>query len=224
MRFFIGIPCYRDSPRLRETVDSLQENTATECELQIRICPQSVVKNRNELLQKAKKYDADFVCLTDDDVDFTPEWDAKLLSRMEPGIGQTGPLLLDPQGKVWSAWIDYGEGFSPYQVGMGSDVLPEFQVVATAPGLCGCVTIYSREFLDSVDWAFDDRYDTSQFEDVDQTLTVRERGFHTLYNGEVSVTHCCSGSTPRNNVENFTKLRDKWAEWVKENQWNSTTS
>lgn len=224
MRFFIGIPCYRDCERLRKTVESIQQHTVTECELVAHIQPQSVVANRNEILRKAKEYDADFVCMSDDDVDFTPGWDEKLLARMEPGVGQTAPLLLYPDGKVFTAWIDINDGFSPYQVGQGGKVYPEMRECWYAPGVCGCVSIFSREFLDSVNWEFDAQYTGSQFEDVDQTLTVRRNGFHVLYNGEVCLTHCQQNDTPRHNIENYEKLKRKWENWVEENQWNSMSS
>lgn len=224
MRFFIGIPCYRDCERLRTTVESISQHTVTPCELNVQIYPQSVVANRNVLLQRAKEYDADFVCMSDDDVDFTPGWDEKLLSRMEPGIGQTGPLLLYPDGKVFTAWIDIADGFQPYQVGWKGEILPEMRECWYVPGVSGCVSVFSRGFLDSVDWKFDTQYTGSQFEDVDQTLTVRKNGFHVLYNGEVALTHDPVGGTPRHNAENYEKLKAKWEDWVEENKWNSMTS
>lgn len=224
MRFFIGIPCYRDCERLWKTVDSIRQHTVTPCELVAQVYPQSVVENRNELLRSAKAYDADYVCFSDDDVDFTPEWDAKLLSRMEPGIGQTAPLLLYPDGSVCNAWIDIADGFMPYQVGWKGAIHPEMKEVWLVPGVSGCVSIFSREFLDSVDWKFDDQYTGSQFEDVDQTLTVRKNGFTVLYNGEVTLTHHPVGGTPRHNAENYEKLKAKWEDWIESNQWNSTTS
>lgn len=217
MRFFIGIPCYRECERLSATIESITKNTVTPCEFVAYICPQSVVGNRNELLKQAKAYNADYVCMSDDDVDFTPGWDEKLLARMEPGIGQTAPLLLNPDGTVFTAWIDFHPGFIPYQVGCKGQVLPEMRECYYAPGVCGCVSIFSKDFLDSVGWKFDDQYTGSQFEDVDQTLTVRKNGFNVLYNGEVSLTHHQQNDTPRHNVENYEKLEKKWAQWVEDN-------
>lgn len=224
MRFFIGIPCYRDCERLRKTVDSLLQHTVTPCELAVQVSPQSVVANRNAILKAARSYDADYVCFSDDDVDFSPEWDAKLLAHMGPGIGQTAPFLLYPDGSVCTAWIDIADGFTPYQVGHKGPEYPEMRECWLVPGVCGCVSVFSKEFLDTVDWKFDDQYTGSQFEDVDQTLTVRRNGFSVLYNGEVALTHDPVGGTPRHNAENYEKLKAKWEDWIESNQWNLTSS
>lgn len=199
-------------------MDSLYANTITPFELIREVREDSVVNNRNRILESARG--SDFVCFSDDDVDFTHGWDGGLLTHMvnDPTIGQAGPRLMFPDGKVCSAWVGVEpECFKLWQVGHQEHLKPEHLAIGNPTALCGCVTIFSKAFLDSVDWTFDNQYETSQFEDIDQTLTVRKQGFRLLYNGTVQVIHDQGKTSPRDPTANYYKLRAKWWEWVRNN-------
>ena len=219
---FIGIPCYRESEMLTRTIDFLRRNSTVANTLEAHVAEQSVVRNKNVLLQKARHSSAEYICLCDDDVEPEPGWDAKLIhgveevhARTKRMVGQTGPLILFPDNRVFSSWtdvyfdIDGSRGFySP--VGMGEPCREVYRAKLFAGALTGALTIFTRAFLERISWQFDDRYEKSQYDDVDQSLTCREHGFVVLYNGSVSVIHHVTQRSPRSVQENNRKLTDKW--------------
>lgn len=204
----VCIPCYdrRDSRRtLVRSILTCPDAAPMVCESKY-----SVVKNKNLLLERARKSSYDYIAFADDDIELTPGWEAMLEGfNVLPNIGQVGPLLLRDDGKVWSAWVDFN-GLIPFQAGMGMDVSDGVKQIGTCPALCGAFTIFNRKFLDIIDWKFDDRYSTSQIEDIDQSLTVRESGFLPLYYGECSATHRPANTTPRDCSGNLKLFIDKW--------------
>lgn len=221
---FIGIPCYQERPILRQTVDFLKSRTATPHQLEVNIAKQSVVKNKNALLAKAKASGAEYICLCDDDIEPPSGWDVKLIDAMKEytekcgkQVGQTSPQIIYPDGNVFCAWINMDLNVRDPNASVdvaqnANGMTPEiYQSTGLVGGVAGTLTIFHRDFLNSVEWHFDDRYERSQFEDNDQSLSCRDLGFQVLYVGECAVRHFVSPTrNPRARSENLQKLFDKW--------------
>jgi glycosyltransferase involved in cell wall biosynthesis len=221
-RLFIGIPCYQESDSLKRTVEFISRNTEMPYTLEVHVARQSVVRNKNELLKKARASGADYVCLCDDDVEPEPGWAEKLIRGVEEvqkntrwRVGQTGPLIVYPDHTIFYPWINVHFNFTAHRhviapASWQTPVEDVHRTILEAGALAGTLTVFTRPFLDRVGWTFDDRYEKSQYEDIDQSLTCRSEGFLALYNGTVSVIHHALGASPRSVSENYEKLIEKW--------------
>jgi len=220
---FIGIPAYKESKSLDETIRFIRERSHVPHRFEAHVAKQSVVKNKNALLRMAKSSGAKYVCFCDDDIEPEPGWDACLLeslqqyqSRTRVSIGQTSPRILYPDGRLFCAWVNvYFDPekkehrlSNPGAADLDMEVFHSQVFVGALPGTC---TVFSAEFLDRVDWQFDERYEKSQQEDVDQSLTCRSLGFALLFNGRTHVVHHVKQQTPRAGGVNLQRFYDKWA-------------
>lgn len=222
-KLFIGIPCYQESDSLNQTLAFLAQRTVGSHSVEVQIAKKSVVENKNALLAKARRSDAEFICLCDDDIEPEMGYDRSLIEGIcrarDRGIsvGQTSPRIVFPDGKIHFAWANVKlrpnaadcELQTPGSGGVGSHLYHVQMLVGVLPGT---LTIFSRAFLEKVHWRFDDRYERSQFEDVDQSLTCRNLGFKLLYNGTVRVIHHTRRFNPRADEENSRKLFAKWSD------------
>jgi hypothetical protein len=221
-RLFIGVPSYQESDSFRRTLESINRTTGVPYTLEGHVAKQSLVRNKNDLLRKARDSGAEYVCLCDDDVEPEPGWAEGLIGGIEQvharshrRVGQTSPLFVYPDRSVFCLWmnvlfrIDLGR-LDAMSVGCHAPLSDSYRVTMEAGALPGTLTIFTREFLDRVNWTFDDRYEKSQVEDVDQSLTCRSEGFMLLYNGHCTVIHHAQGKTPRSTTDNHLKLVAKW--------------
>jgi GT2 family glycosyltransferase len=223
-RLFIGIPCYQESDRLRQTLEYLRERTVLPHTIEVHVAKQSVVKNKNALLEKARASGAQYICLCDDDIEPELAWDRLLIEKLEEEaarsgrpIGQTAPRFVFPNGRIFWAWFnffcdpDLKLSYS-YPPGHRWPDHPRFQVVRLAPLLVGTLSIFTRECLDKLNWHFDERYEKSQWEDLDQSLECRSAGYDVLYNGQVKVVHHSVGANPRALYRNRIRFETKWGQ------------
>jgi hypothetical protein len=220
---FAGIPCYQESANLTRSVETISKRAHLPIQLEVHVAKQSAAKNKNALLEKAKHSSAKYILICDDDVEPGEAWDValvepleRLAARTRQRIGQTAPYLVYPDGTLFCTWLNIY--FDPNQQEHGLDcpgwgnVDPAlFRTQALVGALPGTFTIFTRECLDSIDWHFDERYEKSQYDDLDQSLACRDAGFSLLYNGLVNVTHHAAHATPRSTHENKTKLLEKWS-------------
>jgi hypothetical protein len=219
---FIGIPCYRESESLKRTVAALTRNTRVAHILDVQVAKQSVVLNKNELLKRARQAGADYVSFCDDDVEPELGWEEKLIHGIEEvhqrtrhRVGQSSPRFVYPDGSLFCTWVNIylspvGDDhymFLPGAVEVDAELYHTSAFVGALPGTC---TIFTADFLEKVGWSFDTRYETSQFEDIDQSLTCRDLGFKLLYNGHVRVVHHYPKSNPRTIGGNWGRLVEKW--------------
>jgi hypothetical protein len=214
---FIGIPCYEANRRFRRTIKFFQQRTVLPHVLDAHVEKQSVVRNKNKLLERARESGARYVCFADDDVEPPYIWDRALISGMEVAqetlgipIGQSGPRFIGPLGGGDGRWMDVLRapgGNYTIRIHTSSSLPTPF---CLAPALLGTLSVFSTDFLESMNWRLDDRYERSQWEDVDQSLSCRENGFSILYNDNVSVIHHFAQRSPRASSENLAKLLDKW--------------
>src|ERR1043166_2706440 len=219
---FIGIPCYQDSESLQKTVQAIERTTAVPHELQVHVAKQSVVRNKNDLLKKARASGAKYVCLCDDDVEPEKSWSEKLIDGIEEvharthrRVGQTSPLFIYPDGSIFCLWVNVTilidlENVIIEATAARSTVVDSHRAMLEAGALAGTLTIHTREFLDQIDWKFDERYEKSQHEDIDQSLSCRSKGFMSLYKRHVTVIHHTQATSPRSGHENHQKLISKW--------------
>jgi hypothetical protein len=219
---FVGIPCYQESEKLHHSVATISKRAEFPFRLEVHVAKQSAARNKNALLQKAKESGAKYVCLCDDDVEPQQGWDAALIAPIERllidgkiRIGQTAPYLVYPDGALFCTWLNIYfdpnlKEHSLYCPGW-SEVDPKlFHTQAVVGALPGTFTIFTSECLAAIGWKFDERYERSQYDDLDQSLSCRDAGYSLLYNGLVTVTHHAAHSSPRSTHENKTKLLDKW--------------
>jgi hypothetical protein len=219
---YIIIPAYADSSKLRRTVDVIERSTALPFTLDVQIAAQSVVANKNAALKRAALSGARFVAFCDDDVEPDIAWDELLLAAVTRAtrhtrriIGQVSPRLLYPDGRLFSAWLNiyFDPSGGRHRIdnpGHGESDSAVYSAELFAGALPGTCTIFDSRFLESVGWHFDDRYERSQFEDIDQSLTCRWHGFELLYAGSVRAIHHMEAQNPRASVENRRLLLEKW--------------
>jgi hypothetical protein len=222
-KLFIGIPCYQESDSLKQTLAFLEARTTGPHSVEVQIAKKSVVENKNALLAKARRSDAEFICLCDDDVEPELGYDKSLIEgivrarKRGISVGQTSPRLLFPDGTICCIWINVllNANSADKRIvncpGAGSDDLSLYHVQMLVGALPGTLTIFSREFLEKTDWQFDVRYEKSQYEDLDQSLVCRDLGFKLLYNGCVGVVHHTRKFNPRASEENLLRFFAKWA-------------
>jgi hypothetical protein len=216
---FVGIPCFEATKRFRRTMKFFQQRTVLPHVLEAHVEKQSVVRNKNKLLERARKSGVRYVCFADDDVEPPYSWDEALVHGMEVAqkqlgipIGQTGPRFIHPDGSAFADWMDVAFG-PKLETNFGDGRHSSSSTACCLAGaLTGTLSIFSAAFLDSISWAFDDRYERSQWEDIDQSLTCRDKGFALLYNGRVAVMHYCERIAPRHARENLNKIVTKWGE------------
>ena len=221
---YIGIPAYQDSARLLETLEWLKRNTLMPYLIDVQIEKQSVVLNKNAILTRARQSGAQYIAFCDDDVEPEYGWDQKLVNglrtateRRKRPFGQTSPLILFPDLKVQFSWVnvffdvlDGRHSISPQNWGLPNEKAPKVLLECGAlPGTC---TLFTSEFLETINWEFDDRYPQSQYEDIDQSLTCRAAGFQLLHNGTVSAIHYQKFVHPRSEHDNLDRLIEKWSD------------
>jgi hypothetical protein len=185
----IIIPAYADTPRLRRAMWSVCETADLPHELIVACAPQSVAKNRNAGLDRARH---DLVAFLDDDVLLPARWlsrlHAVLLAR--PDAGAVTGLFTFPNGCPQTRRPDLAPG-ELWQV--------------TIPGTC---FLYSRARVG--DQRFDEGYAGSQWEDTDWMWAVQGKGLVTLACGDVRAIHDHTLRENQHLQANMARFLEKW--------------
>jgi GT2 family glycosyltransferase len=126
-----------------------------------------------------------------DDTEVEPGWLPALVAvaRSDRRIGAVGSRLLGADGTLQEAgailWRDGGT----HQVGRGLPAgSPAYDRIRDTDYCSGCGLLVTREAWETVG-GFDERYFPAYHEDVDLCLSLRARGFRTVYAPEARVVH-----------------------------------
>jgi GT2 family glycosyltransferase len=164
----IVVPAWADRPRLRRALWSVRTTADLPYELVAACAEQSVARNRNAGLDRAR---CDLVAFIDDDVLLPPGWLSGLAAVIaeHADVGAASAMLSFPDGCPQSRRPDLAPG-------------ELWDVVI--PGTC---FLYSRGRVE--DQRFDEGYEGSQWEDTDWMWRVRRRGLRTVAVGGIDVAH-----------------------------------
>ncbi|RKY19599.1 MAG: hypothetical protein DRQ55_10205 [Planctomycetota bacterium] len=189
------IPAYDDTPQLRRAIWSIRSTADMPFQLVVACARQSVAKNRNLGLSRAR---CDLIFFMDDDVLLPPGWTSRMLSLL---------AARDDLGAV-SAHLTFSDG-SPQT--RRSDLAPgEFWQI-TIPGTCFC---FSRQRITGA--FFDENYLGSQWEDTDFMWQLHKQGLVTGVTGDVCVVHDHNDAENKWLQQNGEYFHGKWGSWPSE--------
>ncbi len=183
----ICIPCYQESWKLNQTIESIKETCDVPYTLIVHIQKQSVVKNRLACLEKSTN---PYVLWLDDDVKFTTrDWASKTLLR----------LMSNERLGIVGVRVIHSEFRKPrYErnTGYRIDVCGAFMMTRKIPG------VY-----------FDEKYIASQAEDTDYCYQVIQKGYKIYQDNSIEILHFA----PHKNVNasnkfNNTYFFQKWGQ------------
>ncbi len=139
------------------------------------------------------------------------------VAESDPRIGAVGSRLLGPDGTLQEAgsilWRDAGT----YQVGHGlSPDSPEYDVVRDTDYCSACGLLVTREGWNAVG-GFDETFFPAYHEDVDLCLSLRARGFRTVYAPGARLVHHGGASLPNDlrtliGIRNGRRFISKWGD------------
>ena len=133
-----------------------------------------------------------------DDTEVEAGWLRALVevAESEPRAGAVGSRLLSPDGSLQEAgsilWRDAGTHQVGHGLPAGSD---SYNRVRQTDYCSGCGLLVTRDAWGAVG-GFDERYFPAYFEDVDLCLSLRARGFRTLYAPNARLVHHGGASLP----------------------------
>jgi glycosyltransferase involved in cell wall biosynthesis len=187
----IVIPAYEDKPVLRRAIWSITQTVDLPVQLVVAMARQSVARNRNDGLARAKH---DLVVFMDDDVLLPAHWLSQLAAVLlaDESIGVVSARMTGPAGEPQN-------DLARLRPGEVRDCIP--------PGTC---FLYSRSRVRGC--RFDDRYVRSQWEDSDFMLQVLQAGLRCVATGSVTVLHenHLTRATDESWVENRKYFFSKW--------------
>jgi len=169
--------------------------------------PGSASANRNLGLRKST---APVVCFMDDDVWVTPGWCSRLLDcfKDDKTIGMVAPKIKLETGRLFSVGMAYVPPHHIYPIdflaldtGIHNKISHPFAIPTT------CLMV-RREAIDQAG-LFDEGFKSSQWEDIDYYLRLREVGFRGVLNGEVTLYHRNLYRTSHE-LQNQIRFMDKW--------------
>jgi GT2 family glycosyltransferase len=137
-----------------------------------------------------------YLVFLNDDTVVEPDWLRALIEVVEddPRIGAVGSRLLDPDGTLQEAGSILWSDASTHQVGRG---LPPgtraYDSVRDVDYCSACGLLVRREAWEAVG-GFDEAYFPAYHEDVDLCLSLRARGYRTVYAPGARVVHHRGGS------------------------------
>lgn len=198
-------PGATDCDDLLRCLGSLSGSTQIAHSIHVCRSPDSASVNRNRALAGCE---AEYVCFLDDDVYVAPGWLEALLdaARRDPAriVGpkiklETGQLFAFGMHRAGHRFLPsaFGEWDSPERTEtLSCDILPTT-----------CMLVRRRAVLEV--GGFDERFSTSQFEDIDFALRLKARGASFQVVGASTVYHAHRYRTvdPEANEQ---YLRSKW--------------
>ena len=146
--------------------------------------------------RRAQEKGAEYVLLLNNDLRFGPDLLRLLLEALEAdgAAGSAGPLILDPEGRVWSAGgvFRFGPSLTGLR-GFGRAAVQRFRTpeyVDYFPGACvlhRAEALRAAGFLDEEYWMY--------VEDLDLAVRMREKGYKALFVPWARAVHDPSRST-----------------------------
>jgi GT2 family glycosyltransferase len=144
-----------------------------------------------------------YVCfLNSDAFPETPNWLARLCGRLEADseLGVIGPLLLHEDGSVqhqgmtWQALPQFGHWYFNDHIRLGLKPAGEGGM-QESPAITGACMVMRTDLAKEIG-GFDESYVVGDFEDSDLCLRLRERGFGSAVDLDVSMRHLGRKSQP----------------------------
>ena len=177
------IPAYEDKPVLRRAIWSICQTVDVPAQLVVAMERQSVAKNRNAGLARARH---DLVAFLDDDVLLPAGWLSKMAAVLleDETIGVVAARMTGPAGEPQNDL---------------ASVRPDEIRNCVPPGTC---FLYSRSRLEGC--GFDETYVRSQWEDTDFMFQVITRGFRCVAIGSVHIpmpSHWLTKIEPRESAK-----------------------
>ena len=184
---------------------------------------QGFLLNCNQAAQAAR---GKYILFLNNDTQVTEGWLSSLVKLIESDstIGMVGSKLVYPDGRLQEAggiiWSD-GSGWNYGR--MDDPDKPEYNYVKDVDYISGASIMIRRELWEQIG-GFDVRYTPAYCEDADLAFEVRKAGYRVVYQPLSKVIHFegVSNGTDVNGtglkryqVENFKKLKEKWAEEFK---------
>lgn len=172
MTLDILIPAYRGSPTLTRCVQAALKHTPQPVNVIVACRERWLTENRNYLALYSR---APVVCCMDDDIEVGPGWLAPLLETLETyevdgkAVGLVAPKVVGPDGSPQNSGNDVGDD------------------ERRAMPVSGAIYLYRRDRLP--DLMSDTLFARSQWDDMDTTRQVQERGYTTVVDGRVTVLH-----------------------------------
>lgn len=184
---------------------------------------QGFLLNCNQAAQAAR---GKYILFLNNDTQVTEGWLSSLVELIEsdPTVGMVGSKLVYPDGRLQEAggiiWSD-GSGWNYGR--MDDPEKPEYNYVKDVDYISGASIMLSRALWEQIG-GFDTRYTPAYCEDADLAFEVRKAGYRVVYQPRSKVIHFegvsngtdVNGSgLKRYQVENFKKLKEKWADEFK---------
>lgn len=130
---------------------------------------------RNGACQKAK---GETLVVTDDDMEFDPDWYIAFQNTVELGWDLFSCRILNPDGTRYWDWKCHEDGMN---------WLLDYDKTDPRISLTGGLTIMKRHVFEKVKWNNDLGF--NQAEDVDFSNRVKEAGFRIVFNKYATITH-----------------------------------
>ncbi len=167
----------------------------------------SVAANQNLCLDQVKSR---YFVLMDDDVLVTPGWLEAMLKCMDGKTGQVQPKILDTAGLIWSA----DKEFDPPRgvnvcLGAGERDCGQYDYVREARMISGTCCLYDRGVLDA-GCRMDENYLGGQWNDVDWSRQIQQKGYKLFYCGKAAVIHYNLRRQSQHHLDNMEYFLRKW--------------
>lgn len=163
-----------------------------------------------------------YVLFLNNDTEVRPGWLSSLVTLIEsdPTIGMVGSKFIYPDGRLNEAGGILWSNGTGWNYGRFDDpAKAAYNFVRDVDYISGASILLSRRLWEQLG-GFDERFAPAYCEDADLAFAVRDAGYRVVYQPLSEVIHYegVSNGTDLNSgmkryqVENFKKLREKWAE------------
>lgn len=184
---------------------------------------QGFLKNCNQAAKSAK---GSYIMFLNNDTKVTENWLQSLVDLIasDETIGMVGSKLVYPDGRLQEAggiiWSD-GSGWNYGR--LDNPEKPEYNYVKEVDYISGAAILLSKNLWEQIG-GFDTRYAPAYCEDSDLAFEVRKAGYRVVYQPKSVVIHfegvsngtdVAGEGLKRYQVENSIKLKEKWAQELK---------
>ena len=170
----------------------------------------------------AKLAKGDYIVFLNNDTLVMDEWLESLVSLIESDekIGMVGSKLIYPDGRLQEAGGIIWKDASAWNYGRYQDPnMPEFNYVRETDYISGASIMIRRNLWEEIG-GFDERFIPAYCEDSDLAFEVRKHGYKVMYQPKSVVVHFegvsngteLDAGLKKYQVENNSKLKEKWAE------------